>query len=77
MKSRNRIGSDNFIQILVFVFMTHGVVYQFVPEDIYNDSSPFRYIKYGVVLLLLLFMFNVKKVVWCTMTFYWYFIYFL
>lgn len=51
---------DRITSIIVFLFLTHGVVYFFLdPNEIYNLDSPVRFIKY--VLTILFIVFNIDR----------------
>ncbi len=58
-----RIGKikSKLINILSIVFLTHGFLYFFFPQDIYNITSPIRFIKYIVIFLIMLLVLNEAK----------------
>ncbi|MEJ0034114.1 MAG: hypothetical protein WDO15_28970 [Bacteroidota bacterium] len=35
---------------IAFFFLVHGIAYFFVPSDVHNEASPFKYIKYILIL---------------------------
>lgn len=58
----NRIRrKSNLINFLVLLFLTHGFLFFLYPQDIYNINSPIRYIKYIIIILLLVIVLNESK----------------
>ncbi len=45
------VKKSTILSILAFLFLVHGMFYFFVPDDVHNPDSPFKYIKYVVFLL--------------------------
>ena len=45
-----------YFSVLVLLFLIHGGVYYLEPETIYLESSPFKLIKYVIVLIALLYI---------------------
>ena len=50
----------NILNLLILIFLLHGFLFFFVPEQIYDINSPIRYIKY-ISFLLVLFVLSNKK----------------
>jgi hypothetical protein len=48
------------LNLLILIFLLHGFLFFFVPEQIYDINSPIRYIKY-ISFLLVLFVLSNKK----------------
>lgn len=62
MSIDTKIKYKSFIvNLLILIFLTHGILYFFYPDDIYNPSSPIRYIKYIAVFFIILFSLNETK----------------
>jgi hypothetical protein len=40
---------------LAFLFLTHGIAYFLSPEHVHDPSSPYKYVKYLIVLVYILF----------------------
>lgn len=40
---------------LAFLFLTHGIGYFFSPEHVHDPSSPYKYVKYVILLVYILF----------------------
>lgn len=47
------VKKSSILSILAFLFLVHGVFYFFVPDDVHNPNSPFKYTKYVVYLLFI------------------------
>lgn len=39
--------------ILVFIFIAHGAIYYLFPQDLYNEQSPLKLLKYVIVIFLI------------------------
>ncbi len=52
--SRNVFSKNKIINIMSLLFLIHGCIYFIFPQDIYNLDSPIKYIKYIILLVLLL-----------------------
>ncbi|MEQ8363065.1 MAG: hypothetical protein RH948_09365 [Cyclobacteriaceae bacterium] len=51
---------EKILTLLVFLFLVHGTYYFLVPEDVHNNESPIKYVKYFLVLLFMGFSLNEK-----------------
>jgi hypothetical protein len=40
--------------LLILVFLCHGLIYFFYPEDLHNTESPIKYIKYALLLFFII-----------------------
>src|SRR5690606_21445887 len=52
---RMSITRKTLLTWLAFLFLTHGVGYFFSPEHVHDPSSPYKYVKYIIVLVYILF----------------------
>ena len=67
LKKNNKIV---IVNLLVLLFLNHGVLYYFNPEDIYEYSNPIKYIKYILIMALfitLLREINIKHILYVLM----------
>ena len=46
------------INLLVFLFLNHGILYYYNPNNIYNYSSPIKFVKYILILILFFIYFK-------------------
>lgn len=58
--NEGKIFSDRINHILILLFLIHGSLYLIFPQDVYNNNSVIKYIKY--ILLLIMMIINFKKI---------------
>ncbi len=61
----NKKIKNTFINYLVIFFLIHGFLFFVMPNEIYDDNSPIRYIKYIVLMVILALVFldcKLKKI---------------
>jgi hypothetical protein len=62
MSIDTKIKYKSFIvNLLLLIFLTHGILYFLYPDDIYNLSSPIRYLKYIAIFLIVVVSLNETK----------------
>lgn len=54
------------LNLLILLFFIHGVIYIFYPDQVYDDSSRFKFIKYIILMIIYLILLkeiNIKNII--------------